>query len=43
MVNGPQGVFAKVPGLGWSFKMWTKVMPLGRGRVTKKGDDIFVT
>ena len=43
MVRGPQGVFAKVPGLGWSFKMWTKVMPLGRGRVTKKGDDIFVT
>ena len=43
MVRGPQGVFAKVPGLGWSFKMLTKVMPLGRGRVTKKGDDVFVT
>ena len=34
MVRGPQGVFAKIPGLGWSFQLLTKVVPLGRGRVT---------
>src|SRR5664279_5733149 len=28
MVVGPQGVFAKIPGLGWAFKTLTRVLPL---------------
>ena len=42
MVRGPQGVFAKIPGLGWSFQTLTKIVPLGRGRVTVQGDDVYV-
>jgi nitrite reductase/ring-hydroxylating ferredoxin subunit len=42
MVRGPQGIFAKVPGLGSMFKLLTVVAPLGRGQVTTDADDIFV-
>ena len=31
MVRGPQQIFAKIPGRGTTFKMLTKVWPLGRG------------
>ena len=37
MVRGPQGGFAKVPGLGAGFKALTKVLPLTRGKVTEAG------
>jgi nitrite reductase/ring-hydroxylating ferredoxin subunit len=43
MVRGPQGVFAKVPGLGWAFTTLTKVLPLGRGTVTVRDGDVFVS
>lgn len=33
MVRGPQGIFARIPGLGASFKLLTRVLPLGRGEV----------
>jgi len=42
MVLGPQGVFAKVPGLGAAFKALTSVLPLGRGRVVEREDRLFV-
>ncbi|HEV7203127.1 MAG TPA: Rieske 2Fe-2S domain-containing protein [Jatrophihabitans sp.] len=42
MVRGPQGVFAKIPGLGAMFKALTKVAPLKRGTVTRRGDDLVV-
>lgn len=42
MVRGPQGIFAKVPGLGTMFKLLTAIAPLGRGRVTVDAGDIFV-
>ena len=42
MVLGPQGVFAKIPGLGTAFKMLTRVLPLGRGKVTDEGGKLFV-
>ena len=42
MVRGPQGVFAKVPGLGFAFKTLTRVLPLGRGTVTEDGTDVVV-
>jgi nitrite reductase/ring-hydroxylating ferredoxin subunit len=42
MVRGPQGVFAKVPGLGTVYKALTLVLPLGRGRVVQRDDMLFV-
>lgn len=42
MVRGPQGVFAKVPGLGFAFRLVTAVLPLGRGRVTERDGTLFV-
>ncbi len=43
MVRGPQGVFAKVPGLGLAFKTLTRVLPLGRGTVTERDGDVYVS
>jgi nitrite reductase/ring-hydroxylating ferredoxin subunit len=42
MVLGPQGIFAKVPGLGAAFKLLTAVLPLGRGRVVERDDTLYV-
>jgi nitrite reductase/ring-hydroxylating ferredoxin subunit len=42
MVRGPQGIFAKIPGLGLAYKALTLVVPLGRGTVTKRGNRLFV-
>lgn len=42
MVRGPQGVFAKIPGLGTAFRALTAVFPLGRGRVIKRHDTLYV-
>lgn len=42
MTRGPQGVFAKVPGLGAAFIALTKAWPLRRGRVRVDGDELEV-
>jgi nitrite reductase/ring-hydroxylating ferredoxin subunit len=42
MVEGPQGIYAKIPGLGFSFKMLTRVLPLGRGTVTEDDGKLYV-
>jgi len=42
MVRGPQGIFAKVPGLGLSFKLLTRIVPLGVGRVSERNRHIYV-
>jgi nitrite reductase/ring-hydroxylating ferredoxin subunit len=42
MVLGPQGIFAKIPGLGIAFKALTVVLPLGRGRVVNRDDTLYV-
>jgi nitrite reductase/ring-hydroxylating ferredoxin subunit len=42
MVRGPQGAFAKVPGLGAAYKLLTKVLPLRRGTVAERDGCIFV-
>lgn len=43
MVRGPQGIFAKIPGLGWGFKALTKVLPLGRGTVVERDGEVIVS
>jgi len=42
MVVGPQGIFAKIPFLGTSFKLLTRVIPLRRGTVTKRNRKVYV-
>jgi nitrite reductase/ring-hydroxylating ferredoxin subunit len=42
MVRGPQGIFAKVPGLGWAFKTLTRVLPLVRGQVVERDGCLYV-
>lgn len=42
MVSGPQGVYAKIPGLSASFKALTRLIPLKRGRVERRGSDLYI-
>ena len=42
MVLGPQGIFAKIPGLGEAFKLLTQVLPLGRRAVVERNGKIYV-
>ncbi len=42
MVRGPQGVFAKIPGLGAGFRLLTRVLPLQRGEVVERDGCLFV-
>jgi nitrite reductase/ring-hydroxylating ferredoxin subunit len=43
MVTGPQGWFAKVPGLDLAFESMTKVVPLKKGRLEERDGTLFVT
>jgi nitrite reductase/ring-hydroxylating ferredoxin subunit len=42
MVRGPQGIFAKIPGLGMSFKALTRLIPLKRGAIEQHGPDLYI-
>ncbi len=42
MVRGPQGVFAKIPGLGTFYGALTKVLPLRRGTVVERDGCLYV-
>lgn len=42
MVVGPQGAFAKVPGLGAFYRAVTRVLPLQRGQVVERDGCLFV-
>ena len=42
MVKGPQGIFAKVPGLGSVFKGLTRALPLRRRALAQNGDEIIL-
>jgi nitrite reductase/ring-hydroxylating ferredoxin subunit len=42
MTQGPQGVFARIPGLGFAMKMYTLVLPLGRGTITERDGTLYV-
>jgi len=42
MVVGPQGIFARIPGLGLAFKALTRVVPLGRGTVVEQDGMLHV-
>jgi nitrite reductase/ring-hydroxylating ferredoxin subunit len=42
MARGPQGIFAKIPGLGASFKALTRVIPLKRGTIEQRGTALHI-
>ncbi len=42
MVRGPQGNFAKIPGLGAATKLLTHVLPLRRGKVEERDGTLYV-
>ena len=42
VVRGPQGVFAKIPGLGSALKALTAVLPLERRRVVEREGTLYV-
>jgi hypothetical protein len=42
MTRGPQGIFAKIPGLGSAFQLLTKVLPLGRATVEHRDGTLYV-
>ena len=42
MVTGPQGIFAKIPGLGLAFRALTTVLPLRRAPVTVEDGELLV-
>jgi nitrite reductase/ring-hydroxylating ferredoxin subunit len=42
MTRGPQGIFARIPGLGAGFKLLTRILPLGRGALVEREGTMFV-
>jgi nitrite reductase/ring-hydroxylating ferredoxin subunit len=42
MLRGPQGAFARVPGLGTAYRTLTRVLPLRRGQVAERDGCLFV-
>ncbi len=42
MVCEPQGVYARIPGLGPALMALTKVWPLRRGTITRDGDELQI-
>ncbi len=42
MVRGPQGAFAKVPGLSQTVKAYAQVLPLRRGQVAERSGRLYV-
>jgi len=42
MVRGPQGIFARVPGLDLGYRLLTRVLPLGRAVVTESGGELYL-
>jgi nitrite reductase/ring-hydroxylating ferredoxin subunit len=42
MTRGPQGFFAKVPGLDAGYRLLTRVLPLGRGELAERDGTLVV-
>ena len=42
MTRGPQGFFARIPGLGVGYRLLTRFLPLGRGEVVERDATVFV-
>jgi hypothetical protein len=42
MVRGPQGIYAKIPGLDATYKALTRVLPLRRGKIVERDGVLYV-
>src|SRR5712691_7374495 len=42
MRRGPQGVFAKIPGMDAAYRLLTRALPLARGEVVERDGTVFV-
>lgn len=42
MTRGPQGFFARIPGLDAGYRLMSRVLPLGRGVVVERDATVFV-
>ena len=42
MTRGPQGLFARIPGLDAGYRLMTRVVPLGRGVLVEREGTVFV-
>jgi nitrite reductase/ring-hydroxylating ferredoxin subunit len=42
MTRGPQGVFAKIPGVDPAYRLITRIVPLGRGVLVEREGTVFV-
>ena len=42
MTRGPQGFFAKIPGVDLGYRLMTRILPLGRGVLVEREGTIFV-
>jgi nitrite reductase/ring-hydroxylating ferredoxin subunit len=42
MIRGPQGIYAKIPGLGTVYRILTRLLPLGRGRLVERDGILYV-
>ena len=42
MTRGPQGFFAKIPGVDLGYRLMTRILPLGRGVLVERENTIFV-
>ncbi len=42
MVRGPQGIYAKIPGLAKTLETLTRIVPLGRAQVILRDETLYV-
>jgi nitrite reductase/ring-hydroxylating ferredoxin subunit len=42
MTRGPQGFFAKIPGLDAGYRLLTRVLPLGKGKLVEHDGTLLV-
>jgi nitrite reductase/ring-hydroxylating ferredoxin subunit len=42
MTRGPQGIFARIPGLDAAYRLLTRVLPLGRSELVEREGIVLV-
>lgn len=42
MLRGPQGIYAKIPGLAKTLQSLTRIVPLGRAKVVERDGTLYV-
>jgi nitrite reductase/ring-hydroxylating ferredoxin subunit len=42
MVQGPRGIYARIPGLDLFYRSFTRLLPLGRGKISEERGTLYV-